>query len=41
LLPAGYEIKLSIGQLHQSAWLRERLKEHHRVATRPEWPGHG
>ena len=41
LLPAGCKIKFSMGQLHQPAWLRERLNEHHRVGARPEWPGHG
>jgi hypothetical protein len=40
LLAAGCEIKSSIGQLHQPAWLGERLNEHHRVGPRLDSAGH-
>jgi hypothetical protein len=40
LLPAGCEIKLSIGQLHQPPWLRESLNEHARVGVRLDSAGH-
>jgi len=40
LLPAGCKIKFSIGQLHQPAWLRERLNEHHRIGVILDRSGH-